>query len=410
MAERHRSIELLSGDLGCTLTAMDIVKEKIRQTPALLQELDLDLWLVFVRETPVLADPILPLVVGLDATWQSFFAFTRSGEAIALIGNLDKADYERSGRFTDVLPYTAGVKEDIRSLLQRLDPRRIALNYSPDDPSADGLTHGMYLLLCDYLAGTPYAGRLVSAETLCSKLRARKTVSEVARLTTAAELANQVWLDALDQLKVGMSEREIAAVIEKKMADSGGQTSFETIVNAGSKTEPGHGRPTDARLEPGDLLHIDFGVRSDGYCSDLQRLLYFRRRGETDVPNELQEAFATVKDIISETAKRCRPGVRGWEIDAAARKMLTDHGYPEYEHGLGHQLGRSVHDGGALLGPKWERYGKTPTLEVEASYVFTLELEIMLAGIGCVGLEEDIVVTEHGGRFLCPRQLELVVK
>ena len=188
------------------------------------------------------------------------------------------------------------------------------------------------------------------------------------------------------------------------------KTSFETIVNAGSKTEPGHGRPTDARLEPGDLLHIDFGVRSDGYCSDLQRLLYFRRRGETDVQNELQDAFATVKGIISETAKRCRPGVRGWEIDAAARKMLTDHGYPEYQHGLGHQLGRSVHDGGALLGPKWERYGKTPTLEVEANYVFTLELEIMLAGIGCVGLEEDIVVTEHGGRFLCPRQLELVVK
>ncbi|MCX6833609.1 MAG: Xaa-Pro peptidase family protein [candidate division Zixibacteria bacterium] len=387
-----------------------IIKEKIQQVPGLLQESDIDLWLVFVRETPVLADPVLPLISGLDATWQSFLAYTRSGEAIALIGSFDKADYERSGFFTQVLAYTAGVKKDIRTLLKRLDPKSIAINYSTNNPSADGLTHGMYLLLRDYLKGTPYRSRLVSAEELCTKLRSRKTPREITRLTKSVEVAQKAWAKAVDKIRVGMTEVEVARIIDAEMTKLGGVPSFETIVNAGSKTEPGHGHPTDARLEPGDLLHVDFGVKLDYYCSDIQRLLYFRQRGETSPPAELIKAFNKVRDIITESARLCRPGTQGWEVDRSARQRLTQAGYPEYQHALGHQLGRAVHDGGALIGPKWERYGVTPTLKIEAGYVFTLEFEIILPGIGCVGLEEDIVVTEQGGRILGPPQLDLIVK
>ncbi len=137
---------------------MEIVKEKIQQIPSLLSELDLDLWLVAVRETPVMCDPVVPLVTGLAATWQSFFAYTRDGRAFALVGNLDRADYDRSGNFTEVRAYTAGVRDDLRALLSELNPRQIAIDYSPDDPSADGLTHGMYLVLCEHLAGLPYCG------------------------------------------------------------------------------------------------------------------------------------------------------------------------------------------------------------------------------------------------------------
>jgi Xaa-Pro aminopeptidase len=90
--------------------------------------------------------------------------------------------------------------------------------------------------------------------------------------------------------------------------------------------------------------------------------------------------------------------------------MLREKGYPEFPHALGHQLGRSVHDGGALIGPRWERYGAVTSIPLEEGNVFTLELEIILPGIGCVGLEEDIVITAAGGRFLGPRQQELIVK
>ena len=389
---------------------MDLVKEKIIQAGQLLQEMDIDLWLIFVRETMMQADPTMAMVVGHEVVWQSFFVFTSKGDAIALVGNFDAENFKKSGRFTEVSSYTIGVKEDFRELIKRLNPSKIAINYSPSNPAADGLTHGMYLLLREYLEGTPYQRRLISAEDFCTRLRSRKNSVEIKLIKDAALLANTAWERAVKEIKPGMTEIEIGAIIDRHIAKQGAANSFETIVNAGDKTRPGHSLPTRARLERGDLLHVDFGARLDGYCSDLQRLLYFKRAGEKRIPEALNAAFERVNDIITTAARKCRPGVKGYEVDSLARTLLTENGYPEYEHALGHQLGRDVHDGGGIIGPKWERYGVTPAIELEPGNVFTLELEIMLPGIGCVGLEEDVCVTKRGARFLCPRQTELIVR
>jgi len=389
---------------------MDIVAQKIRQATALLDELDIDMWLVFVRETMMMADPVLPLVVGENAVWQSFFIYTRSGRSAALVGNFDRALFERHGRFDDVITYTQDARPALRQLLEKFNPRHIAVNYSPDNPAADGLTHGMFLLLNTYLADTPYHGRLISAQEVCSKLRSRKLPVEIDFISKAAQMACDAWADASQLVAPGMTEIQIAALVDRAIADLGAANSFPTIVNAGSKSDPGHGQPTETVLEPGDLLHIDFGVRHNNYCSDLQRLIYFPKPGEKSAPPELIRAFNLVRDIITATAEFCRPGMPGWQVDALARRMLADHGYPEYQHALGHQLGRDVHDGGAIIGPRWERYGVTPTIPLEAGNVFTLELEIMLPGIGCVGLEEDAVLTEAGALFLCPRQTTLAIR
>ncbi|UCG62781.1 MAG: aminopeptidase P family protein [Candidatus Zixiibacteriota bacterium] len=389
---------------------MDIVKEKIVQAAGILEELKLDCWLIFVRETPVMADPVLPLVVGLEVVWESFFLFTPRGDAIALVGNFDQENFKRSGRFTEVISYTEGVSQDVRKVLNRLDPQRIAIDYSLNNVAADGLSHGMYLLLLDHLKKTPFVDRLVSAEELIGKLRCRKLPSEIAAVEKAAVIADQVWQQAVEKIVPKMTEIEIARLIERLIAETGNTHSFPTTVNAGSKTPAGHADPTDAKLSPGDLLHVDFGVQCDNYCSDIQRLLYLQRPAEKEPPPELIEAFHTVNEIITETATLSRPGVKGFEIDARARAMLVDNGYPEYQHALGHQLGRAVHDGGALIGPRWERYGITPSIPLEENNLFTLELEIMLPGIGCVGLEEDVCITNDGAKFLSPRQMELTVK
>jgi Xaa-Pro aminopeptidase len=268
----------------------------------------------------------------------------------------------------------------------------------------------MYLILTDYLKGTPYENKLISSEPLISKLRSRKLPQETELVKTAAELAEDVWQSAMKDIQIGMSEIQIATIIEYYILNSKNKPSFQTIVNAGDKTRPGHSAPTNAKIEQGDLLHVDFGIRHEGYCSDLQRLLYFKKEGEDKPPEDLTAAFNIVRDIITETGKISKPGIQGNEVDALARKMLTDNSYPEYQHALGHQLGRDVHDGGAILGPKWERYGITPTIPLELNNIFTLELEIMLPDIGCVGLEEDMIVTEDGAEYLCPRQMELYVK
>lgn len=389
---------------------MDIVKQKIRQAAGILKELKIDAWLVFVRETMMMADPVMPLVVGRHAVWQSFFIYTSRGDAIAVVGNFDRELFTQDGRFTEVICYTESARTTIREVLARFDPAAIAVNYSLDNPAADGLTHGMYLLLREYLAGTPYADRLVSAQEVCARLRSRKLPEEIALIGNAAKAACDVWDETIALISSGMTEKQIAAIVDDCITRRGGTNSFSTIVNAGDKSAPGHGMPSDAVLSPGDLLHVDFGARLNDYCSDLQRLVYFCRPGESAPPPELDQAFTTVHSIISETAKVSRPGALGWEIDTLARTMLTDNGYPEYQHALGHQLGRDAHDGGAIIGPRWDRYGSTPFIPLEAGNAFTLELEIMLPGIGCVGLEEDVVITDSGARFLCPRQEKLNIR
>jgi len=389
---------------------MNLVKEKINQAQQILKELDIDLWLVFVRETSMMADPVVPLVVGHEVTWQSFFLYTKDGKSFALVGNFDKDNFERSGCFDEVRSYIAGPRDEFQKLIKQIDPRQIAINYSPSDTASDGLTHGMYLLLQEYLQETTYADRFVPAEQPISKLRSRKLPQEIKLLKKAANIACEVWIEVAKKAKIGMTEKQVAELIDRVISKRGCINSFDTLVNAGGKTEAGHGAPTNAKIAAGDLLHVDFGVRFQNYCSDIQRLLYFKRPREKKPPPELVDAFDTVNEIISRTAEMCRPARKGHEVDALARQILNDYGYPEYQHALGHQLGRSVHDGGAVLGPKWERYGNTPDISLEEGNVFTLELELLLPGIGCVGLEEDVAIINGLTRFLSRRQSKLSVK
>lgn len=389
---------------------MDIIKAKIDQATKLLDEMNIDAWALFERETPMLHDPTHPMVVGINVAWNSLFLYTRRGDAIALVGNFDAPDFTASGRFTEVQAYVQGPREHMKRIFNQVNPRTLALNYSVNDPVSDGLTHGMFLLLQSYLKETPYADRIISSQEFVGKLRARKLPEEVKRLEHAAILATQAWDRAYQRIQVGMSEKQIGAIIDEEIRRTGGEPSFPTIVNAGAKTSAGHVAPTDAIIEPSELLHIDFGIKINDFCSDLQRLVYFKRPGESAPPAELQRAFDTVAMIITKTAEAALPGKQGHEIDALARQLLRDNGYPEYQHALGHQLGRDVHDGGGILGPQWERYGNTPNIPLEASNVFTLELEIILDGIGCVGLEEDTVITPTGARYLCERQTALLAK
>jgi Xaa-Pro aminopeptidase len=150
-------------------------------------------------------------------------------------------------------------------------------------------------------------------------------------------------------------------------------------------------------------------VREHDYCSDLQRCWYVPEPGETAPPESVQRAFHAVRDAISAAAAVVKPGARGHEVDAAARSFLIDAGYPEYQHATGHEIGRAAHDGGSVLGPRWERYGKTPDYPLRPGQVFTLELGIenVDGERGYLGLEEMIVVTDDGLEWLSKRQMTL---
>jgi Xaa-Pro aminopeptidase len=393
---------------------MTLLREKVNQAIEILKEQETDMWLTFVRETSGVRDPALDLLIGAnDLTWESALILTRSGERIAIIGNLEKDAVQRLGVFDEILGYDKSVRDILRDTLARLNPDRIAVNTSKNNVHADGLTHAMFEMLRDYLSGTPYADRLVSAEPVINALRGRKTPTELARIRKAVEITNEIYQKTFAFLKVGMTEIEIGEHMQKLARDYGVGLAWPAencpAVNSGPNSPFGHNGPTNIKVERGHVIHFDFGVKYEGYCSDIQRLCYVLREGETEAPIEVQRGFITLRTAIEKSREAMKTGVTGNSIDVISREIVTDSGYPEYPHGLGHQLGRVAHDGGAMLGPLWEKYGDSPNQKLEVGQVYTIEPSLPVLGYGYLGLEEDVVMADKGAEYIGGPQKEIIL-
>ena len=391
---------------------MNLLLEKTNQALDILKEKDIDLWLTFVTETSVMRDPVMDYIFGDGGlTWDSALMFTRSGERIAIVGRYETESVERGGLYPTVLGYDKSIRPLLASTLERIAPRSIAINTSRDSVHADGLTHGQYLNLLDLLEGTDFANRLVSAEGIISAVRGRKTPEEQARIRKAVQITDEIFAETFLFVRPGLTEIEVAAFMQERVKSRGLELAWPAeacpAVNFGPESPVGHSGPTGIKLERGHVLHFDFGVKYEGYCSDIQRMAYLLREGETVAPPEVQKGFDTIYNANELCRNAMRPGVTGNSIDVIARKAVTDAGYGEYMHALGHQLGRIAHDGGALLGPLWEKYGNLPNLPLEVGQVFTLEPGLDVPGYGHVSLEEDVVVTGNGTEYLAKPQTEL---
>ncbi|MCA9283946.1 MAG: aminopeptidase P family protein [Phycisphaerales bacterium] len=382
-------------------SARALAAAKVEQAAGILNELGIDAWLTFVRETTESGDPVLPIILGQSLTWQSALVVTAKGDTVAIVGTHDADAVRSTGAWHEVVGYVQGIGEPLRELLDRLAPRHIAINESTDDVKADGLTVGMYKLLLEHLSGTSHAGTLVSAANVIRALRGRKLPAEIERLRTAIAGADTIF-DRIDrEATPGLTEAAVAGLMHGHARDQGWELAWDRagcpIVTTGPDSMGGHGVPsTTLAIRPGNVFHLDFGVRIDDYCSDLQRSWYVCQSGESRAPDDVQRAFDAVLASIDAAAAALRPGVECRAVDAAARSTLVSRGYPEYTHATGHEVGRAAHDGGGVLGPTWERYGKTPFLRVESGNVFTLELGVDVPGRGYLGLEEMVVVTDNG--------------
>ena len=391
-----------------------LVLEKTAQAIEILQETEIDLWLTFVRETPASGDPVLPLIYGHDLTWQSALIMTRQGESIAIVGQFEAETARLTGAYREVLPYHQSIRPLLLETLARLQPRQIALNYSANDVLADGLSHGMFQVLQNYIEGTPWSERLISAERIIAALRGRKIPTEVARIQRAINTTLQIYERTYEFAAPGMSEQEIARFMHNQLEVFEVAPAWESnscpAVNAGPDSPVGHAAPTSLRLQAGQILHFDFGVKQDEYCSDIQRVMYFLKPGETHAPEPVQRGFDTVVRAIQAAARAMKPGVSGKKVDSIARQIVVGAGYPEYMHATGHQLGRMAHDGAGVLGPEWERYGDTPNYPLELRQIYTIEPSLPVPGYGYIGLEEDVIVTENGAEFLGSPQTEIMLK
>ncbi|MCE7741191.1 MAG: aminopeptidase P family protein [Candidatus Heimdallarchaeota archaeon] len=388
---------------------MSIIKQKTDQAVGILKELDIDVWLTYVRKTSEIHDPALYFLLEDSwLTWQSALIISKDGQKIAICGRYDAQNLEKSGIYDRVVSYDESIKDPLLNVLNELNPQNIAINYSIDNIAADGLTHGLWIRLNKILEGTVFLERLISSEKLLAALRGRKTEAEIERIKKAVDISEEGHRKVTETAKLGVSEEDIEEVLLKFTKDKGLTVSYPPLIHVGPTTTIGHGKASpDIKIKKGDLINVDYGVFYEGYASDLQRMNYILGEEEDIPPTEVIRAFETVVNAITASAEVLKPGILGWEVDQVARKIVTDAGYKEFMHALGHQIGRNVHDGGCLLGPRWEKYGESPFYPVEEGQAFTLELHVYVENHGYCSIEEDVLVTKDGCEFLSKRQLEL---
>jgi len=371
------------------------------------------MWLTFVRESKVSPDPVLPLILDADLTWHSALILTKNGERIAIVGHFEVEKISSMDVFSEVIGYHESIRPYLLQVLEYLDPNTIAINYSQNDPVADGLSYGLYLTLDEMLKDTPFSSRLIPAEAVISALRGRKTAYEVSLIRRAVDTTEKIYARTFEYVQPGMTEREVHTFMHNQLSNYGVTAAWEAencpTVNAGPDSPIGHVPPTDIRIKRGQLLHFDFGVKQDEYCSDIQRVVYFLDQGEREPPEPVKRGFQTITRAIHKAVEAMNPGVLGVEVDEVARATVVGAGYPEYMYGTGHHLGRQAHDGGGILGPLWERYGEAPRYPLEVGHVYTVEPGLMVPEYGYIGIEEDVLVTQDGAVFLSTPQKELIL-
>jgi Xaa-Pro aminopeptidase len=390
-----------------------LIQEKVNQAKELLKEFNIDCWITFARESQINGDPTLAFLVPADITWHSAFIISKDGRTRAIVGQYDKITIEESGAYDTVVGFVESAKEPVQEYLKELNPKQIALNYSEGSEICDGLTHGMYLTLHRYLNEIGMADRIISAERIVSALRERKSESELEKMKQAIYITEDIFKEVTGFIKPGVTEKEIASFMKEEVKKRGIELAWEETVCpavfTGPETAEAHYAPTDKVVEKGHILNMDFGVKYDGYCSDMQRTFYILKDGETEAPAEVQHGFETIVKSIDIARQAMFIGAMGLDVDAVAREVVLTGGFDEFPHGLGHQVGRYSHDGTALLGPAWEKYAEKPYKKLEKNMVFTLEPRLTVEGRGIATVEEMVVLTEDGAEYLSNPQNELIL-
>jgi Xaa-Pro aminopeptidase len=257
----------------------------------------------------------------------------------------------------------------------------------------------------EWLVRTAAARRLAVSlrptERVVEQARIVKDEAEIATLRESARRLTVVANAAFELIRPGISERAVAARIERAIRDAGYERpAFDTIVASGPNAALPHYRAGDRLLDAGDLVVLDFGGVLDGYCSDLTRTVAVAPPSAEAyrVFNAVREAQQAAIDIV-------KPGVATADVDRAARRVLEGHGLGEaFGHGTGHGLGLDVHEEPRLTRP----HAGMASVPLEPGMVFTIEPGAYLPGWGGVRIEDDVLVTEHGCDVLTSVQYALI--
>ena len=312
-----------------------------------------------------------------------------SGSAMVVVLTPDDLLVVTDGRYATQAPAeleAAGVDGRVVIANRGADQREAAAG------AVDGLRH--VALEADHVSWSRYRGfagewfaeaDLVPSTGVVERLRRRKAPEEVARVAAAAAVADGALAEVLPRLVERPSEGEVAAELDHLVRRSGASgAAFETIVAAGEHSALPHARPGPRRIEPGDLVVIDFGAVVDGYRSDMTRTVCV---GEPRPPGG--RVYEVVRESQQAGVEAVAAGVPCAEVDAVCRDVIGEAGWGEaFLHSTGHGVGLDIHEAPSL--------SKRSDEVLAAGEIVTVEPGIYLEGEGGVRIEDTVVVTEDG--------------
>jgi len=259
---------------------------------------------------------------------------------------------------------------------------------------ADHLSYTTYRQLRRLVPG----GSLRAVHDLVEEFALAKDESELALISLAIKITEEVFDRVLGMLRPGVRELEIAAEItylHRRLGAEG--DAFDPIVASGERGALPHARPSGRALRRGDLVTLDFGCTVAGYCADLTRTVAIGR-----VPGRIRKAYEAVATAQAEAIAAVRPGVAGRDLDKVARSRLTRAGLGRYfSHSLGHGIGLRIHERPRVAPRSRDR--------LQPGNVFTIEPGVYIPGEFGLRIEDDLVVTSTGCRVLTSAPKELMV-
>lgn len=257
----------------------------------------------------------------------------------------------------------------------------------------------MRLLEFNFIRSSVPKSDFPDASDVVSRLRVRKEADEVIAMRKAVKLAQAALETTIPLIKVGMTEKELAAELVVQLLRNGSQSEmpFSPIVSAGPNSANPHATPGDRKLTPGDLLVVDWGAAVDGYISDLTR---------TFAIGDVDPVFGRIHQVVQAANLAGRteamPGKPCSGVDKAARQVIEDAGYGVYfTHRTGHGIGMESHE---------EPYMRADNEQVlEPGMAFTVEPGIYLPERNGVRIEDNVVITETGADCLSDMSREIRV-
>lgn len=391
----------------------EIYRQRYRRAGEALAASGTGAWITVGRETHMLGEPAMLFLAPMTVFRHTALILTSSGGRVCVCAGIECEELRDSGLFTEVTGYqtVTDFEPVLSAALSALMPlRRIALNFSRYDPSSDGLSHSDFLMFERIFGKIGFDGEIVSSEPLMKKVRGKKSGAEAGEIKKAADRAAEIYELARPEMKTGMSGKDVQTLFQR-LADEKGlgyswQKEYNPYVSVGARSSCNCVMPpSGVYIQPGDVVNVDFGIRSDGFASDNQRTFYAPESGETEPPEEVRRAFAALQSVNRAVCAAMKTGADSRSLSGIGSGIMNACGYPDIKFGsYGHEISVFAHVGGIAAGEN--AVSAFCDTVLEENMTFTLEPAV-LTSRGRVCQEEMVCVKSGGGVMLSTPQKEI---